>query len=135
MPSRGLRQGDPLSPYLFLLCAEGFTALLAKSEKEGRLNGVGICRSAPQVSHLLFVDDSLLFCQASQKEVQCVTNILQLYADSFGQCINFEKSSLYFSSNTDGDRRETIKNMLEVKEVDKFGSYLGLPTLLGQSKY
>lgn len=135
MPSRGLRQGDPLSPYLFLLCAEGFTALLAKSEKEGRLNGVGICRSAPQVSHLLFVDDSLLFCQASQKEVQCVTNILQLYADSFGQCINFEKSSLYFSSNMDGDRRETIKNMLEVKEVDKFGSYLGLPTLLGRSKY
>lgn len=135
MPSRGLRQGDPLSPYLFLLCAEGFTALLAKSEKEGRLNGVGICRSAPRVSHLLFVDDSLLFCQASQKEVQCVTNILQLYADSFGQCINFEKSSLYFSSNTDGDRRETIKNMLEVKEVDRFGSYLGLPTLLGRSKY
>lgn len=67
--------------------------------------------------------------------MQSVTDILQLYADSFGQSINFEKSSIYFSSNTVGDRRETIKNMLGVKEVDRFESYLRLPTLLGRSKY
>ncbi|XP_075652255.1 uncharacterized protein LOC142622622 [Castanea sativa] len=135
MPSRGLRQGDSLSSYLFLLCAEGFTALLAKSKEEGRLNGVVVCRSAPWISHLLFADDSLLFCQASQEEVQCVTDILQLYANSSGQCINFEKSSLYFNSNTNAERRETIRNMLGVKEVDRFESYLGLPMLIGRSKY
>ena len=67
--------------------------------------------------------------------MQSVTDILQLYADSFGQSINFEKSSIYFSSNTVGDRRETIKNMLGIKEVDRFESYLRLPTLLGRSKY
>ena len=43
-PSRGLRQGDPLSPYLFLLCTEGFTSLLQKSELEGRIKGVSVCR-------------------------------------------------------------------------------------------
>ena len=61
-PSRGIRQEDPLSPYLFLLCAEGFTALFAKAELEGRIKGVFICRGAPKVTNLLFADDSLLFC-------------------------------------------------------------------------
>ena len=60
-PSRGIRQGDPLSLYLFLLCA-GFTALLAKTELERRIRGMSICRGAPRVTNLLFVDDSSLFC-------------------------------------------------------------------------
>ena len=67
--------------------------------------------------------------------MQCVIDILQLYADSSSQCINFEKSSIYFSSNTGGRQRNMIKSMLGVKEVEKFESYLGLPTLLGRSKY
>ena len=63
--SRGLHQGDPLSPYLFLLCVEGFTSILAKAEEVGRLHGVSICRTAPSLSNLLFADDSLLLCQAN----------------------------------------------------------------------
>jgi len=65
IPSKGLRQGDRLSPSLFLLCAEGFTSLLFKMEYEARLHGVQICRKAPSISNLLFADDSLIFCQAN----------------------------------------------------------------------
>ena len=44
-------QGDPLPPYLFLLCVEGFTTLLAKAELEGRIRGVFVCSGAPRVPH------------------------------------------------------------------------------------
>jgi hypothetical protein len=60
IPERGLRQGDPISPYLFLLCAEGFSSLLAKAKVEGKICGIRVCRDAPSVSHLLFADDSLI---------------------------------------------------------------------------
>ena len=59
VPSRGLRQGDPLSPYLFLLCAEGLSSALAQQEEVRGIEGVRVCRNAPSVSHLLFADDSL----------------------------------------------------------------------------
>jgi hypothetical protein len=63
-PTRGLRQGDPLSPYLFLLCAEGLSSFLTYEEEVGSLQGVRVCRGAPSVSHLLFADDSLILMKA-----------------------------------------------------------------------
>ncbi|KAK9994085.1 hypothetical protein SO802_023788 [Lithocarpus litseifolius] len=134
-PSRGVRQGDPLSPYLFLLCAEGFTALLAKAELEGRIKGVSICRGAPRVTNLLFADDSLLFFQAIQNEGEAIVEILQTYANASGQSINMEKSFVYFSTNTTGVQKQQMLQILGVKEVMKFQSYLGLPTLIGRAKY
>ena len=92
-PSRGLRQGDPLSPYLFLLCVEGFTSLLTRAEMEGRITGVSICRRAPTISNLLFADDSLFFCQTVHREVEEITKILQVYAGASGQAINMDKLS------------------------------------------
>lgn len=78
-PERGLRQGDPLSPYLFLLCAEGFSALLQQAEREQRIAGVRVCLNAPSVSHLLFADDSLIMIRATEgdaKQLQDILNFL-----------------------------------------------------------
>ena len=108
LPSSGLRQGDPLSPYLFLFCAECFTSLLTKIENDARIDGVYICRGAPKVSNLLFADDSLLFCRATQNEVATISEILQTYANASGQCLNLEKSPVYFSSNTYDSQKQEI---------------------------
>ena len=78
-PSRGIRQGDPLSPYLFILCSEGFSALIREEERKGMWNGVTMGCNGPLVSHLFFADDSLLFCSADVQGVTTLTTILQEY--------------------------------------------------------
>ena len=108
-PFRGLRQGDPLSPYFFLFCAEGLIALLRKAETNGIIRGVEASRGGPCISHLLFADDNLLFCRASVKECQQVNSSLNLYEVASGQKINIDKTSLFFSSNTGLESQESIK--------------------------
>ena len=102
---------------------------------ESQIKGVSICRRAPRISNLLFADDSLLFCQANKKEVKEIKEILQVYASASGQSINLEKSSVYFSSNTPVEQKNWIKDVMGVKEVERFETYLGLPTLVGRAKY
>ena len=64
-----------------------------------------------------------------------INEILQLYAEASGQCINMEKSSIFFNSNTNQQQHLTVKNLFGVREVQRFESYLGLPTLIGRAKY
>jgi hypothetical protein len=62
-PTRGIRQGDSQSPYLFLICVEVLSSLLLQVDKLGELEGVHTSKRGPQLNHLFFIDDSLLFCR------------------------------------------------------------------------
>lgn len=53
-PQRGLRQGDPLSLYMFLICAEAFSCLLNGAEARGDMEGVRVYHTTPSINHLLF---------------------------------------------------------------------------------
>ena len=102
-PTRGLKQGDPLSPYLFLLCAMGLQGLIKKAETNGDIRGVSICRNGPRASHLFFANDSVLFCRAKMEECQRVLELLSVYEKGSGQKINREKTNIFFSVNTHQD--------------------------------
>ncbi|KAL8118342.1 hypothetical protein AgCh_016030 [Apium graveolens] len=133
-PNRGLRQGDPLSPYLFLFCVEGLSFLLTKAVENGKIHGCQINAQAPSVTHLLFADDSFLFFKASSEEANEVVSVLQKYEKQSGQAINFLKSGIFFSSNVRMDKQQEIKELLEVHSDLSAGHYLGLPSLIGRSK-
>lgn len=114
VPGWGLCQGDPLSPYLFILCAEGFSTMLQKAEEEGRLEGIKVCRDAPRVNHLFFADDSL-------------KRILEVYERASGEMINRDKSSVFFSPNTGDQVKSEIREVLSINQIARSERYLGLP--------
>lgn len=133
-PERGLRQGDPFSPYLFVLCADVMSRLLRKEAGMGGIHGIQVARNAPKLTHLLFVDDSLLFTRAIVKEIEFLMDVLKTYQEASGQLINFDKSEASFSRNMDERDRNIILNRMRVKTVEAHSRYLGLPSLFGRSK-
>ena len=134
IPERGLRQGDPLSPYLFLLCAEAFSCLLQAAEEDGDLVGVKVCQDAPSINHLLFADDSLLLLKTDDRSANRVQHILSLYEDCSGQIINKEKSSIMFSKNARNAEKQHMMSALEINVEARTEKYLGLPLYMGRSK-
>ena len=134
IPSWGLRQGDPLSPYLFLLCAEGFSTFLNAVESNGVLEGVSICNNAPSITHLLFADDSLLLLKVNDESANHLWHVLQLYKECSGQTINKDKSLIMFSINTETAAKESFMEILDISTVASCERYLGLPVYVGCSK-
>ena len=132
--SRGIRQGDPLSPFLFLLCTEGLNGLIKNAELKGDIHGFSLCRRGPKITHLLFADESLLFCRATVEECANVLNILEAYERASGQKVNREKTALFFSRSTLEDVKSSIKHVLGVQEILQYEKYLGLPSLVGKGK-
>lgn len=106
--SRGIRQGDPLSPYLFILCVEGFSTILWEAQESGALWGFHIGNDPSIFSHLLFYDDSLLFSWAYLAQATKLRDIFYLYEACSGQTINFEKSNFFFSKGAPSTLKEEI---------------------------
>lgn len=133
-PSRGIRQRDPPSPYLFLFYAEGLSSLLRKACTNKKISGIRISREGPSISHLFLADDSLFFCKATEGETREIMRILQYYGQALGQEVNVEKSSLLLSKNIDPMIIANMTRLLGCIQVVQQSKYLGLPLVIGRSR-
>lgn len=91
-PQKGLRQGCPLSPYLFIMCAEVFSSLMLHAEEQNLIHGLRF-GSTITISHLLFTDESLIFMRAAVADCQSMKAIFDYYTNALGQPFNVDKSS------------------------------------------
>lgn len=108
VPTRGIRQGDPLTPYFFIICAKAMSSMLHQAEREGGITDIPISRGGTRINHLLFANDNLLFCRANLREWGKIQTLLAYYEATSGQKINREKTSIFFSRNTRTEERELI---------------------------
>jgi len=96
VPTRGIRQGDSLSPYLFVICMEKLFHIIADQVDACYWKPLRAGRYGPQISHLLFADDLLLFAKASIEQAHCVLHCLDMFCQASGQRINYQKTQVFF---------------------------------------
>lgn len=132
MPTRGLRQGDPLSPCLFILCTKVLSGLCQKAQMDGSLPGVRVARQNPPVS--LFIDDTMFFCRSDSVSCQALAAILTKYEAMSGQSINLTKSSITLSSKTPQSQRSRAIRQLHIRNEGGTGKYLGILENFGRKK-
>ena len=123
-----------LSPFLFILCAEGLSSLIKSTTANGVMEGIVVCHSGPKLSHLFFAVDSLIFCKASLANCDALQRILKVYEQALGQQLNRAKTSLFFNSNTPNAIQEEIKQRFGAQVIKQHDKYLGLPSLVGRKK-
>ncbi|KAL9675170.1 hypothetical protein QQ045_003371 [Rhodiola kirilowii] len=131
-PQRGLRQGDPLSPYLFIICTEWLSHKLRVLHSTGILKSIIIARHAPVLTHLFFADDSLLLFEATTATPSILKGVLTEYENLDGQRVNYNKSELVLSPNTSVAIKQSFQSSLSVPIVEGHKRYLGLPLHLGR---
>ncbi|KAH9680916.1 reverse transcriptase domain-containing protein [Citrus sinensis] len=132
-PQRGLRQGCPLSPYLFIIGAEAFSSLLQQAEHQRLIHGLSFGKEL-KISHLLFADDSLVFTRASVTDCQNLKRIFDCYSAASGQLFNLDKSSMFLSGNIQAGQAATIKDIFQLNIVSRHEKYLGLPSMIGRKR-
>ncbi|KAA3486163.1 reverse transcriptase [Gossypium australe] len=133
-PSRGLRQGDPLSPFLFIIYAEGFSTLLEDAKHRGCMGGATIGKERLAINHLFFADDCIFFGDASRDGAMSVRGIIREYEQCAGQKVNYEKSLVFFGSNVNEEVKEDITALLGVRVASSPEKYLGLPMMVGRRR-
>ena len=124
--SRGLRQGDPLSPFMFTIVADVLSRMLLRAEERSMLEGFRVGRNRTRVSHLQFADDTIFFSNSCAEELQTLKSLLLVFGQISGLKVNLDKSNL-FGINLDQNHLSRLALMLDCKASGSPILYLGLP--------
>lgn len=128
-PTRGIRQGAPLSPDHFVMCIERLYQTIEEAIVGERWKLIRASRDGPLLSNLFFADDIILFAEASIDQAHVIHDCLDKFCRASGQKVSFPKSCVYFSKKINDDLQVEISNALCMKATNDLGMYLGMPTL------
>ena len=120
-PTRGLRQGDPLSPFLFILGTEVLISHIKQAERNQTITGIKIARAIPAISHLLFADDSLFFCKTEKSQCEELVRIIDVYDEASGQQLNKSKYSVLFGSKVIASTKIDLERSLGINKEGGMG--------------
>ena len=112
--SRGLRQGDPLSPFLFTLVVDVLSRMLLRAKERNSLEGFRVGRNRIKVSHLQFTDDTIFFSNTCQKELQTLKSLLLVFGHISGLKVNLDKSNIY-GINLEQNHLSRLAKLLDCK--------------------
>ena len=124
--SRGLRQGDPLSPFLFTLVADVLSRMLLRAEERNLLEGFKVGRNRIRVSHLQFADDTIFFSNTCEEELKTLKSLLLVFGHISGLKVNLDKSNIY-GINLEQNHLSRLAELLDCKASGWPILYLGLP--------
>lgn len=124
-PQCGLRQGDPLSPYLFLFCLNVLSHHLSNLQESKAVPGIKIARNSPRVNHIFFADDNIVFFKANLNSCQAIQQLLTSFAHHSGLAKNDSKSQVCLSPNTPRKFVKLMSKTLKCNSADTIGIYLG----------
>jgi len=125
-PSQGLRQGDTLSPFLFVILMEGLSKLIHSAKGEGSIKGLQPLPSIPRTTHQQFVDDTMLHGTPKVKEALGYKRILNIFSKASGMDVNLSKSSIFFF-NTHLAVQKNLSTILGFRRSSLPSRYLGAP--------
>jgi hypothetical protein len=125
--SRGIRQGDPLSPYLIILCMEYLSLKILEACDNNSWKAIKVSMRGPSILHLFFADDLLLCAEASSSCCLTNTRILEDFCLQSDQKVNLSKSKAFFSPNVNPILRHYLCDILGVFNTPNLGKYLGFP--------
>ncbi|XP_057418459.1 uncharacterized protein LOC130712657 [Lotus japonicus] len=126
-PQRGLRQGDPLSPYLFVLCMERLAHSIGDAVSSGAWKPIKLSRNGPPISHLFFADDLLLFGEATVAQMECVMGCLNGFCSASGMKVSIPKTRLMVSKNVGAVVTKELSDISAIGLTSDLGRYLGVP--------
>ncbi|XP_026445585.1 uncharacterized protein LOC113346241 [Papaver somniferum] len=129
----GLRQGDPLSPILFVLMEEALSRRLTQMVKAGLIFPM-VVRKGIHPTHLLFADDVFIFCNGAKKSILNLIKLLEDYQKSSGQIINKQKSKMFIDGASEL-RKNQLKEMIQMERSVFPDKYLGVILCVGRAKY
>lgn len=132
-PTRGLRQGDPLSPYIFILCVEILSSNLGVLEQQAVLRDIRIGKNAPSILHLMYADDLLITCNADPQSCLALQQLLHQYSTSVRQAINKGKSSIIHHPRLDPELAQQLQHTFNIPTTSQPPSYLGIQFRRGRS--